>query len=91
MGAVADDDDAVEMAAAGYGGKMLDLLLGIDGVGFGNNLVVGNAVREEVIATYAAFGLAGILIGAAAEGDDEGGDLLVVEGDCFIETRMQDG
>ncbi len=71
VGAVGDDDDVVEVVFAGDGGEAVDLLLGVDGVGLGDDVVEGNAVGEEVVAADAAFGVAGVLVAAAAEGDDE--------------------
>ena len=91
MGAVGDDDDVVEIVFAGDGGEAMDLLLGVNGAGFGDDVGEGNAVGEEVVAAYAAFGVAGVFVGAAAEGDDERGDLFAVEFDGVVEAGVEDG
>ena len=66
--------------SAGDGGETVDLLLGVDGAGLGDDAAIGDAVGEEVVAADAAFGVAGVFVAAAAEGDDEGRDVLAVEG-----------
>ena len=91
MGAVGDDDDVVEIVFAGDGGEAVDLLFGVDGAGFGDDAAEGNSVGEEIVATDAPFGVAGVFFAAATEGDDERGDLLVVEIDGVIEAGVQNG
>ena len=91
MGAVADDDDVAEVFTVGDGGEALDLLLGVDGLSFGDDFVKGNAVGEEVIAADAALGLAGVEIAAAAERDDDRRHAAVVERDGFVQAGVQDG
>ena len=91
MGAVGDDDDVVEVVLAGDGGEAVDLLLGVDGAGLGDDVAEGDAVGEEVVAADAAFGVAGVFVAAAAEGDDERGDLLAVEFDGVVEAGVEDG
>ena len=77
--------------AAAICGELRHLLLRVEGVGLGDDVVERNAVGEEVVAADAAFGAAGVLVGAAAEGDDDGRDAVVVEGDGFVEARVEDG
>ena len=91
MGAVGDDDDVVEIVFAGDGGEAVDLLLGVDGAGLGDDAAEGNAVGEEIVAADAAFGVAGVFVAAAAEGDDQRGDLLAVEVDGVVEAGVKDG
>ena len=91
MGAVGDDDDVVEIVLAGDGGEAMDLLLGVDGAGLGDDVAEGDAVGEEIVAADAALGVAGVLVAAAAEGDDERGDLLAVEVDGVVEAGVQTG
>ena len=91
MGAVGDDDDVVEIVFAGDGGEAVDLLLGVDGAGLGDDAAEGDAVGEEVVAADAAFGVAGVLVAASAEGDDERGDLFAVEFDGVVEAGVEDG
>ena len=90
MGSVGDDDDVVEIVFAGDGGETVDLLPGIDGACLGDDAAEGNAVGEEIVATDAAFGVAGVFVAAATESDDERGDLLAVEFDGVIETCVKD-
>ena len=72
-------------------GEAVDLLLGVDGVGLGDDVGEGDAVGEEVVAAYAALGVAGVVVAASAEGDDEGRDLLAVEIDGVVEAGVVDG
>ena len=69
----------------------MDLLLGVDGAGFGDDAAEGNSIREEIVAAYSSLGVAGVFVAAAAEGDDQGGDVLAVELDGVIETGVKDG
>ena len=91
VGAVGDDDDVAEVVFAGDGGEAVDLLFGVDGAGLGDDVAEGDAVCQEVVAPDAALGVAGVAIAAAAEGDDDGGDLFAVEVDGVIETGVEDG
>jgi len=91
MSAVGDDDDVLQVVFAGDGGEAVDLLFGVDGAGLGDDVAEGDAIGEEVVAADAAFGVAGVFVGAAAEGDDERGDLLAVELDGVVETGVEDG
>jgi len=91
MGAVGDDDDVVELVFVGDGSEAVDLLLGIDGLGLGDDVGEGDAVGEEVVAAYSAFSIAGVFVGAAAEGDDEGGDLFAIEFNGVVEAGVEDG
>jgi hypothetical protein len=90
MSAVGDDDDALEVLGGGDGGEAGDLLLGVGGTGLGDDAVVGHAVGEQVVTADGAFGVAGVLVAAAAEGDDERRDLALVQGDGVIEARVKD-
>src|SRR5258705_646819 len=91
VGGVGDDDDVVEIVFAGDGGEAMDLLLGIDGAGFGDDAAEGNSIGEEVVAADASFGVAGVFVAAAAEGDDQRGDVLAVEVDGVIEAGVKHG
>ena len=91
MGCVGDDDDVVEIVFAGDGGEAVNLLLGVDGAGFGDDAAEGDSVGEEVVAADAALGVAGVFVAAAAEGDDEGGDVFAVEVDGVVEAGVKDG
>ncbi len=91
MRAVGDDDDVVKVVLAGDGGESVDLLFGIDGAGFGDDVAEGNAVGEEVVAADAAFGVAGVFVAAAAECDDKWGDLFAIELDGVVEAGVKDG
>ena len=77
VGSVGDDDEVVEVVGAGDLGEVVDLLLGVGGVGVEEDVVVGDALGEEVVAGYGSFGAAGVGVGAAAQGDDERGDLVL--------------
>lgn len=91
MGTVGYDDDVMEVVFVGDGGEAVDLLFGVDGAGFGDDAAEGDAVGEEIVAAYAALGVAGVFIAAAAEGDDERGDLFAIELDGVVEAGVQDG
>ena len=91
MGCVGDDDDVMEIVFVGDGGEAVDLLLGVDGAGLGDDAAEGDSVGEEVVAADAAFGVAGVFVAAAAEGDDERGDLFAVEVDGVVEAGVKDG
>jgi len=91
MGRVGDDDDVMEIVFAGDGGKAVDLLLGVDGAGLGDDAAERNSICEEVVAADASFGVARVFIAAAAEGDDERGDVFAVEFDGVIEAGVKDG
>ena len=69
----------------------MDLLLGVDGVGFGDDVAEGDAVGEEVVAADAALGVAGVFVAASAQGDDEGSDLLAIEVEGVVEAGVEDG
>ena len=91
VGGVADNDDVLEVVVAGDIGEAARLLAGGVGVGLSDDGGEGDAVGEEVIAADASLGEAGVLVRAAAEGDDDGGDLPVVEGEGVIEAGVVDG
>ena len=91
MGAVADDGDVLEVVLAGDGGEAMDLLLGVDGVGLDDDVGEGDAVGEEIVAAYAALGVAGVAVAASAEGDDERRDFLAIEFDDVVEACVVDG
>ncbi len=91
VGRIRDDDDVTEIVFARDGGEAVHLLPGIDGAGLGDDAAEGNSVGEEIVPADAALGVAGVLVGAAAEGDDEGGDLFAVEFDGMIEAGVKDG
>ncbi len=59
MGWIGDDDDGAEVVFAGDLREALDLLLGVDGGGLGDDVVVRDAIRKKVVATDSAFGVAG--------------------------------
>jgi len=88
---VGDDDDVTEIVFVGNGCEAVDLLLGIGGAGFGDDAAEGNSIREEIVAAYATFCVARVFVGAAAEGDDEGGDMFSVEIDGVVEAGVEDG
>jgi len=90
VGAIGDDDEVVEVVVSGDVDEALDLLLGVGGGGLGDDLVEGDAVGEEIVATYAALGVAGVEIAAAAEGDDEGRHLEAIESNGVVETGVED-
>ena len=91
MGAVGDDDDMVQIVFMGDGGEAVDLLVGIDGAGLGDDVAEGDAVGKEIVAADATFGVAGVLVVAAAEGDDERGDLFAVEINGVVEAGVEGG
>ena len=90
MGSVRDYDDVVEVVFVRDGGEAVDLLLGIGGARLGDDAAEGNSIGEEVVATDAALGVAGVFVGASAEGDDERSDLFAVELDGAVETGVED-
>jgi len=91
VGAVGDDDDVLQIVFVGDGGEAVDLLLGVDGAGLGDDVAEGNSIGEQVVATDAAFCVAGVFIAAATEGDDERSDLLAVEFYGVVEAGVKDG
>ena len=91
MRAVGDDNDGVEVVRGSDLCKLCYLLLRVEGVGLGDDVVEGYAVGEEVVAADAPFSAAGVLLRAATEGDDGGRDAVVVESDGFVEARVKDG
>lgn len=90
MGSVGDDDDVVEVVFAGDGGETVNLLLGVDGAGLGDDAAKGNSVGEKIVASDAAFGVARVFVAAAAEGDDQRRDLFAVEFDGVVEAGVED-
>jgi hypothetical protein len=90
VGGVGDDDDVVEIIFVRDGGKAVDLLLGVDGAGLSDDAVEGDSVGEEVVAADAAFGVAGVLVAAAAQGDDERSDVFAIELDGMVEAGVKD-
>ena len=91
MGRVGDDHDVVEIVFAGDSCEAVDLLLGVDGAGFGDDAAEGNSVGEEVVAADASLGVAGIFVTSTPEGDDQRGDVLAVELDGVVEAGVKDG
>ena len=90
MSAIGDDDDVLEVILVGDGGEAVDLLLGVDGAGLGDDAAEGHTVGEEVVATDTALGVTGVFVAATTEGDDERGDLLAVEIDGVVEASVED-
>jgi hypothetical protein len=94
--------DAEEMIAVTYGnagahgvgahdgGHATRGFGGICALGFGNELVVGNAEGFQILATNATFVELGIITGAA-RGDDNGGEAAMVELGGMIESRLVNG
>jgi hypothetical protein len=91
MGRVGDDDDVVEIVFACDGGEAVDLLLRVGGAGFGDDAAEGNSIGEQVVAANASFGVAGVLIAAAAEGNDHRSYLLAIKLDGMVEAGVKDG
>ena len=60
---VRDREDAVEMILASDGGQAGSGLFGVDAVGFGDDLVFGDAVGEQVVMADAALGIGGAASG----------------------------
>lgn len=58
VGSVRDDDDVMQIVFVRDGGKAMNLLLGVDGAGLGDDAAEGNSICEEVVAAYTAFGVA---------------------------------
>src|SRR5215472_17377774 len=85
MRAVRDDNNGVEVVCRGDLSKLRHLLLRVEGVGFGDDLVERNPIRQQVVAAHAAFGAAGVFVGATAKGNDDGRDAVLVEGNGFVE------
>jgi hypothetical protein len=81
----------VEVVLARDGGEAMDLLFSVDGAGFGDDAAEGNSIGEQVVAAYASLGVARVFVGAAAEGDYEGGDVLAVEIDGVVEAGVKNG
>lgn len=90
MRAIGDDDQRVKVLSLGDASEQVYLLLGVDGAGLGDDVVEGDAIGEEIVATDASLGFAGVLVRSAAERDDDGSDASVVEGDGLVETGMKD-
>ena len=92
MGAVGDDDDVVKVVLAGrwrrVGGPAARWSMERVSAMM---LPKGDAVGEEVVAADAAFGVAGVFVAAAAECDDEWGDLFAIELDGVVEAGVKDG
>ena len=91
VGGVGDDDDVMQVVFACDGGEALHLLLGVDGMGLGDDVAEGNAIGEEIVAAYPSLSVSGVLVAAASEGDDERRDLLAVELDRVVEAGVEDG
>lgn len=91
VGCVGDDDDVVEIIFARDRSETMDLLFGVDGASLGDDAAEGDSVGEQIVAAYAAFGVAGIFVGAATQGDDERSDLFAVELDGMVEAGVEDG
>jgi hypothetical protein len=90
MGCVGDDDDVVKIVFVGDGGEAVDLLLGVDGAGLGDDAAEGDSIGEEIVAADASFGVAGVLIAASPEGDDHRSDLFAIEIDGMVEAGVKD-
>jgi len=89
MSAVADDDDVLEVLTFRNAGQVLDLLFGVDRVCLRDNAVEGDAVGEQIVSAYAAFGFAGVFVGTAAQRDDDGCHATLVEADGLIKAGVQ--
>ncbi len=90
MRAVADDDDSVEVVRGRDLRELCHLLLRVEGVGLGDDVVERNAVCQQVVAADSALGAAGVLFRASAERDDCRRDAVVVQGNGLVEPRVQD-
>lgn len=88
---VGDDHDVMQMVFVRDGGEAVDLLLGVDGAGLGDDAAEGNSVGEKVVAADASLGVAGVFVAASAEGDDQRSDLFAIEVDGVIQTGVEDG
>ena len=62
MSSIADDDNVIKVALACDVGETLDLLLGVDGIGFGDDVGVRDPFGKEVVAAYSTFGFTGVLV-----------------------------
>ena len=91
MCAVADHVHRVQIMLHRNHCKVVDLLFGIDRGSFCDDVISGNPVRKQVIATRRAFRVAGVLRGATAQRDDDRGQATLVERQGLIEPRVKHG
>jgi len=89
VGPVGDDDDVAQVIFVRDSGEPVNLLFGIDGAGLSDDAAERNPICKKVVAADAPFGVAGVLVAAAAEGDNQRSDLLVVELNGVIEACMK--
>lgn len=87
---VAHDIDGPEIVFVGDYGEVRYGLLGVIAVGFRDDVRLGNAVREEVIATDAALRefVAGLF---ATEGNEEWRQAFPIEGESVAEAVSEHG
>ncbi len=78
VGRVGDDDDLPQVALVRNLGQQGDLFAGVDGVRLGEDVGQRDSVGEQVVAADSSLGVAGVLVRASAEGDDERRDLALV-------------
>lgn len=89
MGGIAHDHDRFQIVFVRDGSQTMDLLLGIDGAGFGDDVAERNAAGQQIISSDAALGVSGVLVAASAKGDDERRNLLAIELDGMVEASMK--
>ena len=81
----------VEVVLVSNLGQAVDLLVGIPGAGFGDDVVQRDALGKQIVAADSSFRVAGVRVRSPPKGDDNGGDLAAVELDGLVETGMKDG
>src|SRR5580700_9761176 len=89
MGSVRNCEDATEMIHPRDGGEPGCRFLGVRALGLCNNLVLRNAMSEEVVVTDAALRVE--RTSAATQSNDQGRQMLAIERQSVIETRSQHG
>src|ERR1700754_4620164 len=89
MGSIRYDDNVVKVILAGDCGQAVHLLVRVGGSSLGDNAAKRNAVGKEVVAADAALRIAGVLVAATTERNHQRGDLLAIEIDGMVETRVK--
>jgi len=89
MRSVGDNDDMAQLVVARDRGKPVHLLLRIERMRLGNDVLQRNAVCEKVVPPHCSFRVAGVFIPSTAKRNHDGSNLLAVQVDGVVEPEVQ--